>query len=188
MGTVAKAQRLLWKCEQDRARLRRLYVDEAMENRKAARRLEMEIEHTAYYCDCVEFLHLALLQARSLNKEEIEGKIREYMKFNKVAYENYLSKKEKLNKVEASAFGKYIVSCANNEETLSRDLEEARTIAKQEKAFSCYLYDCREALLTSLYDTNSKCPQVERVLEKYMKFDLAASKRMEEKIKAIKNG
>lgn len=91
LGTVAKAQRLLWKCEQDRARLKRLY-------------------------------------------------------------------------------------------------EEARTMFKQEKAFSCYLYDCREALLTSLYDTNSKCPQVERVLEKYMKFDLAASKRLEEKVKAIKNG
>ena len=53
LGTVAKAQRLLWKCEQDRARFKRLYVDEAMEHRKAARRLEMEIQHTAYYCDCV---------------------------------------------------------------------------------------------------------------------------------------
>ena len=64
-------------------------MDEAMEHRKAARRLEMEIEHTAYYCDCVEFLHLALLEAKSLNKEEIEGKIREYMKFKKMTYENY---------------------------------------------------------------------------------------------------
>ena len=188
LGTVAKAQRLLWKCEQDRARLRRLYVDEAMEHRKAARRLEMEIEHTAYYCDCVEFLHLALLEAKSLNKEEIEGKIREYMKFKKVTYENYLSKKEKLNKVEASAFGKYIVSCADNEETLKRDLKEARTIAKQERAFSCYLYDCREAILTRLYSVESRCPQVDRVLEHYREFDLMASKRLEEKVKAIKIG
>ena len=185
LGTVAKAQRLLWKCEQDRARFKRLYVDEAMEHRKAARRLEMEIEHTAYYYDCVEFLFLALLEARNLNKEEIEGKIREYRKFKKVTYENYLSKKEKLNKVEASAFGKYIVSCADNEETLKRDLKEARTMHEKEKAFSCYLYDCREALLTRLYDVNSKCPQVDKALEHYRKFDLMASKRLEENIKAI---
>lgn len=185
MGTVAKAQRLLWKCEQDRARLRRLYVDEATEHRKAARRLEMEIQHTAYYCDCVEFLHLALIEAKSLNKEEIEGKLKEYREFKNVAYKNYLSKKEKLNKVEASAFGKYIVANADNEETLKRDLKEARTMFKKEKAFSCYLYDCREALLTRLYDVNSKCPQVDKALEYYRKFDLMASKRLEEKIKAI---
>lgn len=135
LGTVAKAQRLLWKCEQDRARLRRLYVDEATEHRKAARRLEMEIQHTAYYCDCVEFLHLALIEAKSLNKEEIEGKLKAYREFRNVAYKNYLSKKEELNKVEASAFGKYIVANADNEETIKRDLKEARTMFKKEKAF-----------------------------------------------------
>ena len=95
LGTVVKAQRLLWKCEQDRARFKRLYVSEAMEHEKAVRRLE------------------------------------------------------------------------------------------KEKAFSCYLYDCREALLTRLYDVNSKCPQVDKVLEHYRKFDLMASKRLEEKVKAI---
>lgn len=98
LGTVAKAQRLLWKCEQDRARFKRLYVDEAMEHRKVARRLEMEIQHTAYYCDCVEFLHLALLEARSLNKEEIEGKLKSYREFNNVTYANYLSKKKNLTR------------------------------------------------------------------------------------------
>ena len=169
LGTVAKAQRLLWKCEQDRAKFKRLYVDEAMEHRKVARRLEMEIQHTAYYCDCVEFLHLALLEARSLNKEEIEGKLKAYREFNNVTYANYLSKKEKLNKVEALAFGKYIVAYADNEETIRRDLKEARTMLEKEKAFSCYLYDCRETLLTRLYDVGSKCPQVDRVLEHYRK-------------------
>lgn len=185
MGTVAKAQRLLWKCEQDRARFKRLYVDEAMEHRKAARRLEMEIQHAGYFYDCVEFLHLALLEARSLNKEEIEGKLKAYREFRNVAYKNYLSKKEELNKVEASAFGKYIVANADNEETIKRDLKEARTMFKKEKAFSCYLYDCREALLTRLYDVDSKCSQVDKTLEHYRKFDLMASKRLEEKIKAI---
>ena len=72
LGTVAKAQRLLWKCEQDRAKFKRLYVYEAMGYEKAVRRLE------------------------------------------------------------------------------------------KEKASSCYLYDCREALLTRLYDVNSKCPQVDK--------------------------
>ena len=188
LGTVAKAQRLLWKCEQDRARFKQLYVDEAIEHRKAERQLKMEIEHTAYYCDCVEFLHLALIEAKSLTKEGIEGKLKEYKEFGNVLYKNYLSKKEKLNKVEAYAFGKYIVAYANNEETLKRDLKEARTMFEQEKAFSCYLYDCREALLTRLYDVDSKCPQVNKVLEHYRKFDLAASKRLEEKIKSITVG
>ena len=185
MGTVAKAQRLLWKCEQDRARFKRLYVNEMMEHEKAIRRLGMEIQHTAYYCDCVEFLHLALIEAKSLNKEEIEGKLKEYREFKNVSYKNYLSKKEELNKVEASAFGKYVVANADNEETLKRDLKEARTMFKKEKAFSCYLYDCREALLTRLYDVDSKCSQVDKTLEHYRKFDLMASKRLEEKIKAI---
>lgn len=67
-------------------------------------------------------------------------------------------------------------------------LKEARTMFKKEKAFSCYLYDCRETLLTRLYDVGSKCPQVDRVLEHYRKFDLMASKRLEEKSKAITNG
>lgn len=98
LGTVAKAQRLLWKCEQDRAKFKRLYVYEAMGYEKAVRRLE------------------------------------------------------------------------------------------KEKAFSCYLYDCREALLTRLYDVNSKCPQVDKALEYYRKFDLMASKRLEEKIKSITVG
>lgn len=163
-------------------------MDEAMEHRKAARRLEMEIEHTAYYCDCVEFLHLALLEAKSLNKEEIEGKIREYMKFKKVTYENYLSKKEKLNKVEASAFGKYIVAYAADEKSLRRDLKEARTMLEKEKAFSCYLYDCKDALISSLYDADNKCPQIDSIKEKFRLFDLEAGKRLEEKVKAIKIG
>ena len=42
LGTVAKAQRLLWKCEQDRAKFKRLYVYEAMGYEKAVRRLEKE--------------------------------------------------------------------------------------------------------------------------------------------------
>lgn len=175
LGTVAKAQRLLWKCEQDRARLRRLYVDEATEHKKAERRLEMEVQRVGYYYDCVEFLHLALIEAKSLNKEEIEGKLKEYREFKNVTYKNYLSKKEKLNKVEASAFGKYIVAHADNEETLKRDLKEARTMLEKEKAFSCYLYDCKEALITSLYDENNKCPQVDNIKEKFRKFDLMAS-------------
>ena len=188
LGTVAKAQRLLWKCEQDRAKFKRLYVDEATEHRKAARRLEMEIHHVGYYCDCVEFLHLALIEAKSLTKEGIEGKLKEYKEFGNVLYKNYLSKKEKLNKVEAYAFGKNIVAYADNEETLKRDLKEVRTMLEKEKALSCYLYDCKEALITSLYDESNKCPQVDRVLEHYRKFDLMASKRLEEKSKAITNG
>lgn len=113
LGTVAKAQRLLWKCEQDRARFKRLYVGEKIEHEKAVRRLKMEIEHTGYYSDCVEFLHFALIETKSLNKEEIEGKLKAYREFQKRAFADYMAKKEKLNKVEASIFGKYIVAYAD---------------------------------------------------------------------------
>ena len=117
LGTVAKAQRLLWKCEQDRARFKRLYVDEAMEHRKTARQLEMEIQHVGYYCDCVEFLYLALLEAKNLNSEGIENKIKEYKEFRNAALARYIAKKEKLNKVEVSALGKYIVAHVDNGKT-----------------------------------------------------------------------
>lgn len=187
MGTVAKAQRLLWKCEQDRARLRRLYVDEATEHRKAARRLEMEIQHTAYYCDCVEFLHLALLEARSLNREGIEGKLKAYREFKNRAFANYVAKKEKLNKVEASAFGKYIVAYADDEKSLRRDLKEARIMLEKEKAFSCYLYDCKEALMISLYDVSNKCPQVDNIRERFRIFNQGAGKRFEDKMRDLRN-
>lgn len=113
LGTVAKAQRLLWKCEQDRARFKRLYVGEKIEHEKAVRRLKMEIENTGYYSDCVEFLHFALIETKSLNKEEIEGKLKAYREFQKRAFADYMAKKEKLNKVEASIFGKYIVAYAD---------------------------------------------------------------------------
>ena len=66
-------------------------------------------------------------------------------------------------------------------------MKVARRLEK-EKAFSCYLYDCREAILTKLYSVESRCPQVDRALEHYKEFDLMASKRLEEKIKTIKNG
>ena len=36
---------------------------------------------------------------------------------------------------------------------------------EKEKAFSCYLYDCKEALIISLYDKDSKCPQVDNIRE-----------------------
>lgn len=187
LGTVAKAQRLLWKCEQDRARLRRLYVDEAMEHRKAARRLEMEIQHTAYYCDCVEFLHLALLESRSLSKEGIEGKLKEYREFREACFANYMAQKERLNKMEEFAFGKYITTYADNEKSLRRDLKEARIMFEKEKAFSCYLYDCREALIISLYDEDNKCPQVDKIREKFRIFNQWAGKRFKDKMKDLRN-
>ena len=99
LGTVVKAQRLLWKCEQDKARLKRVYVDE------------------------VAMLH--------------------------------------------------------------KELIEVWVMLKQERAYSWYLKNCKEALLTRLCDVGSKCPQVDKALEYYRKFDLMASKRLEEKIKAI---
>ena len=78
--------------------------------------------------------------------------------------------------------------CEQDRARLRRDLEEARAMLEKEKAFSCYLYDCKEALIISLYDVTNKCPQIDSIKEKFRLFDLAAGKRMEEKIKAIKIG
>lgn len=115
LGRATKTQRLLWKSYQDRARLKKLYVGEAMEHCKIERRLKIEIERTAFYCDCVEYLHSALIEAQSLNKEGIDGKIKGYVEFKSMAYANFIAKKSKLNKVEASAFGKHIVAYATDE-------------------------------------------------------------------------
>ena len=162
-------------------------MDEAMEHRKAARRLEMEIQHTAYYCDCVEFLHLALLESRSLSKEGIEGKLKEYREFREACFANYMAQKERLNKVEEFVFGKYITTYADNEKSLRRDLKEARIMFEKEKAFSCYLYDCREALIISLYDEDNKCPQVDKIREKFRIFNQWAGKRFKDKMKDLRN-
>ena len=110
LGTVAKSQRLLLKCEQDRARFKRLYLYEAMEHRKAARQLEIETRHAGCYSDCVEFLYLALLEAVNLNKEGIEGKLREYRAFRNALFEKHTKTIEELNKVEADTLGKHIVA------------------------------------------------------------------------------
>ena len=184
-GVITKVQRQLLASEQERNKLKKLYIDEAVEHYKAERRLKIEIQRTAFYCDCVEALNLILIDAKSLSKEEIEAKLNEYREFKQKAYQTFVERKDELNKIELSVYGKYKVLYADEKEALQKDLAQTRTLLEKEKAFSCYLYDCREALLTRLYDVDSKCSQVDKTLEHYRKFDLMASKRLEEKIKAI---
>lgn len=185
LGVVTKVQRQLLASEQERNKLKKLYIDEATEHYKAERRLKIEIQRTAFYCDCVEVLNLILIDATSLSKEEIEAKLNEYREFKQKAYQTFVERKDELNKIELSVCGKYKVLHADEKEALQKDLAQTRTLLEKEKAFSCYLYDCKDLLITSLYDVNNECPQINNIIEKFMQFDKSANKRFEEKIKTL---
>lgn len=186
MGVVTKVQRQLLASEQERNKLKKLYIDEATEHYKAERRLKIEIQRTAFYCDCVEALNLILIDAKSLSKEEIEAKLNEYREFKQKAYQTFVERKDELNKIEISVYGKYKVLYADEKEALQKDLAQARTLLEKEKAFSCYLYDCKDFLITNLYDVNNRCPRISNIIEKYKQFDKSACKRFEERVRAIK--
>lgn len=185
LGVVTKVQRQLLASEQERNKLKKLYIDEATEHYKAERRLKIEIQRTAFYCDCVEALNLILIDAKSLSKEEIEAKLNEYREFKQKAYQTFVERKYELNKIELSVYGKYKVLYADEKEALQKDLAQARTLLEKEKAFSCYLYDCKDFLITNLYDVSNECPQINNIIEKFMQFDKSANKRFEEKIKTL---
>lgn len=186
MGVVTKVQRQLLASEQERNKLKKLYIDEATEHYKAERRLKIEIQRTAFYCDCVEALHLILIDAKSLSKEEIEDKLNEYREFKQKAYQIFVERKGELNKIELSVYGKYQVLYADEKEALQKDLAQTRTLLEKEKAFSCYLYDCKDFLITNLYDVNNRCLRISNIIEKYRQFDKSACKRFEERVRAIK--
>ena len=187
LDSVIKLQIKLNESEQERNKLKKLYIDEATEHYKAERRLKIEIQRTAFYCDCVEVLNLILIDVKSLSKEEIEAKLNEYREFKQKAYQTFVERKEELNKIELSVYGKYKVLYADEKEALQKDLAQTRTLLEKEKAFSCYLYDCKDILITSLYDVNNECPQINNIIEKFMQFDKLANKRFEEKIKTLSN-
>ena len=185
LGVVTKVQRQLLASEQERNKLKKLYIDEATEHYKAERRLKIEIQRTAFYCDCVEALNLILIDAKSLSKEEIEAKLNEYREFKQKAYQTFVERKDELNKIELSVCGKYKVLHADEKEAQQKDLAQTRTLLEKEKAFSCYLYDCKDFLITNLYDVNNRCPRISNIIEKFMQFDKSANKRFEEKIKTL---
>lgn len=187
LDSVIKLQIKLNESEQERNKLKKLYIDEATEHYKAERRLKIEIQRTAFYCDCVEVLNLILIDVKSLSKEEIEAKLNEYREFKQKAYQTFVERKDELNKIELSVYGKYKVLYADEKEALQKDLTQTRTLLEKEKAFSCYLYDCKDILITSLYDVNNECPQINNIIEKFMQFDKLANKRFEEKIKTLSN-
>ena len=187
LDSVIKLQIKLNESEQERNKLKKLYIDEATEHYKAERRLKIEIQRTAFYCDCVEVLNLILIDVKSLSKEEIEAKLNEYREFKQKAYQTFVERKDELNKIELSVYGEYKVLYADEKEALQKDLAQTRTLLEKEKAFSCYLYDCKDILITSLYDVNNECPQINNIIEKFMQFDKLANKRFEEKIKTLSN-
>ena len=185
--SIIKMQERIRKSEQVTNKYKQLYIDMATEHYKAERRLKIEIQRTAFYCDCVETLNLILIDAKSLSKEEIEAKLNEYREFKQKAYQTFVERKDELNKIELSVYGKYKVLYADEKEALQKDLAQTRTLLEKEKAFSCYLYDCKDFLITNLYDVNNECHQVNNIKVKFKRFDESACKRFDEKIKTLSN-
>lgn len=97
--SISKAQRRLIKSEQEVGRLRRLYVNAAVENEKAFRRLQIEVRPVAYFDDCVGFLHNALIKSKSLSKEDKKKELAKYADFKRIAYNAFLSVKKELSAI-----------------------------------------------------------------------------------------
>ena len=183
LDSVIKLQVKLSESEQERRKLKKLYTDKATEQYRVERLLKIEIEHTAFYSDCAEYLHLALFEAKNLTKEEIEGKMKSYAEFRNKSYRNFQNKRDRLNRVDVSLGGKPRTFYADYSELSDNSLSRVRLMLEKEQAITCYLHDCREALITSLNDVNNACTQVNGIREKFAQFDLMASKRLTEKIR-----
>ena len=115
LGSISKAQRWLIKSEQELGKLRRLYVGEAIEHEKAVRSFQIEVRRVSYFADCVEFLHNALIKAKSLPKEDIEKELAKYADFKQIAYNAFLSAKKGLSIIRYSAYGKEYTTNLENE-------------------------------------------------------------------------
>ena len=113
--SISKSQRRLIKGEQEVGRLRGLYVNAAVENEKAFRRLQIEVRRVAYFADCVDFLHNALIKAKSIPREDIEKELVKYADFKRIAYNSFLSTKEELSVIRYSAYGKECTTNLENE-------------------------------------------------------------------------
>lgn len=135
LDSVIKLKIKLNESEQERNKLKKLYIDEATEHYKAERRLKIEIERTAFYCDCVEVLNLILIDVKSLSKEEIEAKLNEYREFKQKAYQTFVERKDELNKIELSVYGKYKVLYADEKEALQKIWHKQEHYLKKKKLF-----------------------------------------------------
>lgn len=111
LRSISKAQRRLIKSEQEVGRLRRLYINEAIEHEKAVRNFQIEVRRASYFADCVEFLHLALIKAKNQSKEEIDKELAKYAALKNTKLNEFLQKKKELSIIEYSAYGK---ECTTN--------------------------------------------------------------------------
>lgn len=106
LGVLVKKQRLLCETKEEKAIFKRLYFNEITGNSKLERRLRIEIERTAFYCGCAEFLQAALVKAQSLNTQIAQDILTEYSHYKRKAYTDFVSKSNRLNKIEVSVSGK----------------------------------------------------------------------------------
>lgn len=129
LSVVTKVQRKLLKSEQKRNELNKLYINEIIEQHKTERLLKIELERNAFYYECINFLHLALSEARNLNKEEIKEKIEQYKKFRQEIYQTFTGRIDKLNKIEISINGKYKILYADGR----KEVSQAEAVQEQTK-------------------------------------------------------
>ena len=100
--------------QKEKAAFRSLYFHEMTEKSKLERRLQIELERTAFYCGCADFLQMSLTKAQSLNTQVIQDIITEYGKYKREAYIEFIHKSKQLNKIEISINGKDKVLFADN--------------------------------------------------------------------------
>ena len=63
--------------------LERLYVEGKVEHLRTGRRLDIAMAQSAFNFDCAEYLRLALIRAKELDKEGVEEEIKKYMEYRK---------------------------------------------------------------------------------------------------------
>lgn len=114
LGLLVRVHHLLCKVQKEKAAFRSLYFHEMTEKSKLERRLQIELERTAFYCGCADFLQTALIKAPNLNTQVIQDVITEYGKYKREAYIEFIHKSKQLNKIEISINGKYKVLFADN--------------------------------------------------------------------------
>lgn len=106
LGLIIRWRRLLREAKEKKAIFKRLYFDEDTSNSILERRLRIEIERTAFYSDCADFLQTALIKKESLSTHIIQGILTEYGLYKRKAYADFVCKSKHLNKIEISVDGK----------------------------------------------------------------------------------
>lgn len=80
---------------------------------------------------------------------------------------------------------RYLALAEEHEETV-RYLKKVEMLLEQERAASCYYYDCREVLLMNIYRNIDKSPVVKQMRDDFREFNKYASEHFREKYNKIR--